>query len=119
MSYRNLQSCRLTKPCLPSLWVSLGPAATRSYPSALTRPQPTKILYPTDWMPYKMPEQQALNEKFLSAMEAVLGVQHTKINLAAMWKEFPPAAAEDKPIAEYLENVRMAQPWLPEYMRMC
>ncbi|KAK4452746.1 amidase signature domain-containing protein [Podospora aff. communis PSN243] len=83
-----------------------------SFDGTLSTKLPNKILYPTDWMPYKMPEQQQLNEKFLAAMEDVLGVKHTKINLASMWKESPPAAAEGKSIAEYLENTGF---WLMYY----
>ncbi|KAI1110106.1 amidase signature domain-containing protein [Nemania sp. NC0429] len=65
---------------------------------------PTKILYPIDWLPYKIPEQQKMNEEFLAAMESVLGVKHKKVCLANMWKESPPAAAGGKSISEFLEN---------------
>lgn len=46
-----------------------------------------------------------MNEDFLAAMEQVLGVQHTKVSLTQLWKEFPPVEAQGKSIAEYLENV--------------
>ncbi|KAI8652658.1 C2H2-type domain-containing protein [Fusarium keratoplasticum] len=65
---------------------------------------PTKILYPTDWLPYKIDGQQRLNEDFLAAMEQVLGVQHTKVSLTQLWEESPPVEAQGKSIAEYLEN---------------
>lgn len=73
--------------------------------SPTDREQPTKILYPTDWLPYKIDGQQRMNEDFLAAMEQVLGVQHTKVSLTKLWEEFPPVEAQGKSIAEYLENV--------------
>jgi hypothetical protein len=66
-----------------------------------------RILYPTDWMPYTMDEQQLLNEKFLGAMEDVFGVKHEKTSLAASGRSpRPPTAANGKSIAGYLKNVR-------------
>ncbi|KAI2616845.1 amidase signature enzyme [Hypoxylon sp. NC1633] len=65
---------------------------------------PKKILYPTDWFPYEIPEQQKMNERILAAMESVLDIKHTKICLADMWRKSPPKEAGNKTIAEFLEN---------------
>lgn len=73
--------------------------------SPTNREQPTKILYPTDWLPYKIDGQQRMNEDFLAAMEQVLGVEHTKVSLTQLWEESPPVEAKGKSISEYLENV--------------
>lgn len=66
---------------------------------------PTKLIYPTDWFPYKVESQQAINEAYLSALEKTLGIRRTEVNLADEWKRTAPIALRNIPIDEYLKNV--------------
>lgn len=49
-----------------------------------------------------------MNEEFLSSLEAVLGVKHTKVSLTELWEKSPPESANCKSIADYLANVNMS-----------
>ncbi|KAM5354323.1 hypothetical protein ACJ41O_000972 [Fusarium nematophilum] len=52
--------------------------------------KPTKLLYPTDYLPSDDPASQEVFEAFVSHVEDYLGVSRTEISLADLWRENHP-----------------------------
>ncbi|KAK3984184.1 amidase signature domain-containing protein [Cladorrhinum sp. PSN332] len=65
---------------------------------------PTRILYPTDFLPYTEEPVQAILEEFVKQLESYLGVQREVINIAELWDKYPPPEGKGKTIKEFLNK---------------
>ncbi|KAJ5414878.1 hypothetical protein N7509_000212 [Penicillium cosmopolitanum] len=69
------------------------------------RKLPIRILYPTDWFPYKNPAQQQMTEEFVGILEELLGVTRTNISLKDEWTRSAPENFRQIPITEFLYDI--------------
>ena len=67
---------------------------------------PSKLLYPEDFFPHSNKNQQAMVDKFVTVLEAFLGVKAVRFSLAERWRQCPPSEAGDRSIEDYLAQVR-------------
>ncbi|KAL7919749.1 hypothetical protein ACQKWADRAFT_322711 [Trichoderma austrokoningii] len=64
---------------------------------------PKRIVYPLDLAPI-FEGNQALTDKFISALEHFLGIQADKISLADIWDSKPPIEADGQSLEEYMRQ---------------
>ncbi|CAG8981416.1 hypothetical protein HYALB_00013919 [Hymenoscyphus albidus] len=64
---------------------------------------PKRLLYPSDFFPLADPEQQKMNDAFITIVENYLGVKRTPISITDTWESNPPPEAGKKSLLEYLE----------------
>lgn len=65
---------------------------------------PRRILYPTDYFPYKNAAQQRMAEDFIAMLENFLGVKRIELSLADLWENKPPPEAKKKSLAEFIHT---------------
>ncbi|KAI1357319.1 putative amidase [Xylaria arbuscula] len=78
---------------LASLTLNLPPAPVKF---------PTRILYPLDFFPHSNSKHQAMVDKFIGALERLLGTKRVEFSIAERWSQCPPEQARGKSLKDYL-----------------
>lgn len=77
--------------------------------------KPTKLIYPTDWLPTKDSEQMAMIEDFTGIVEKSLGVTRTEVSLSEEWALTAPEGLRAISIADYLRKTGLWVNMYPGY----
>lgn len=83
--------------------------------SQLAFKPPKRIILPSDWSASRSAFHIAIVDKFTSALENLLGVSRTDINLADTWQKSPPPQARSQSFQEFFHKVIHVYSFTSEY----
>ncbi|KAK0750252.1 amidase [Schizothecium vesticola] len=68
---------------------------------------PTRLLYPTEWLPVANDAQQRMIDAFLAALESYLGLKHQMVSLQEEWAQTGPKTLRHKTLLDIFKSAKL------------